>query len=208
MWRKGHIFLWKPANCLLPTQQSDNYLVFSEGDLTRWWGRRDLREDEHVGCSFHHSTGHPAAQLELVLCSSELLAWDFTVKWNLLMGAPWSTKKPPLCWNRPEFLIWPFLILFEILNVFGFEFQLLVESVQLPCVRFELTLLPSVLCTRLRRPTDVCLQEGTYTHWRIDLYGEYKSWFQYLATFRWRGHMSSLNFDNCTEMWCQSLLAV
>lgn len=108
MWRKGHIFLWKPANCLLPTQQSDNYLVFSEGDLTRWWGRRDLREDEHVGCSFHHSTGHPAAQLELVLCSSELLAWDFTVKWNLLMGAPWSTKKTPLRWNRPEFLIWPF----------------------------------------------------------------------------------------------------
>lgn len=55
---------------------------------------------------------------------------------------------------------------------------------------------------------DVCLQKGTYTHWRWDLENESGSQpFTVLSYFWQRGHMSSVNLNNCTkQMWCVSLL--
>lgn len=55
----------------------------------------------------------------------------------------------------------------------------------------------------------VCLQRGTYTHWRLDLYNEYRSWpLQYLTTFDEEVTCHHSIWIIVQKMWCVSLLAV
>lgn len=135
--------------------------------------------------------------------------------WNLDKGGFDNTEKAKEKMSDPQnrlqvyLNLGLFLILLKcfLFRYFKFMFQLPVESMELPFVLFPFFFFFSLMHTS-EGHVDVCLQKGTYTHWRWDLENESGSQpFTVLSYFRQRGHMSSVNLNNCTkQMWCVSLL--
>lgn len=133
--------------------------------------------------------------------------------WNLDKGGSDDTEKAKGKNVRPakstqslsELRLILILLKCFLFRYFKFMFQLPVE---LPFVLFPFFFFFFSLMHTSEGHIDVCLQKGTYTHWWWDLGNVSGSQpFTVLSYFRQRGHMSSVNLNNCTkQMWCVSLL--